>query len=322
MSDDLLLKKRIKLIRDAFQDVLLDRDGVNVAVSCVNKKCSTYSKPHKKKLCLRVDNEFYHCWVCGHRGRGLARFFKYNKPRYASKAEDLFAKVVKEKEQEVERVVLPEGFSLLAALGDRADPDLKACRKYVLSRGLTEKHMWYFRMGATSAGRFRRRVIIPSFDSEGFVNYFTARSIDESTRKYLNPKVKRSDIIFNEMNIDWKDELVLVEGPFDLVKSTQNSTCLLGSTLSERHELFKSIVKNCTPVVLALDPDAIEKTQKIAALLSSYSVPVRVAQIDGFEDVGSMPVGAISEVVKSAKEWHTNDRLRSLISTIKSGSLI
>ena len=135
MSDDLLLKKRIKLIRDAFQDVLLDRDGVNVAVSCVNKKCSTYSKPHKKKLCLRVDNEFYHCWVCGHRGRGLARFFKYNKPRYASRAEDLFAKVVKEKEQEIERVVLPEGFSLLATLGDRADPDLKACRKYVLSRG-------------------------------------------------------------------------------------------------------------------------------------------------------------------------------------------
>ena len=244
------------------------------------------------------------------------------KPRYASNAQALFAKVVKEKEEEVERVVLPEGFSLLANLGDRADPDLKASRKYVLSRGLTEKHMWYFRMGATASGRFRRRVIIPSFDSEGFINYFTARSIDESTRKYLNPKVKRSDIIFNEMNIDWQDELVLVEGPFDLVKSTQNSTCLLGSTLSERHELFKNIVKNCTPVVLALDPDAIEKTQKIAALLSSYSVPVKVAHIDGFEDVGSMPIGAISEVVKNAKEWHTNDRLRSLISTIKSGSLI
>jgi len=322
MSDDLLLKKRIKLIRDAFQDVLLDRDGVNVAVSCVNKKCSTYSKPHKKKLCLRVDNEFYHCWVCGHRGRGLARFFKYNKPRYASRAESLFAKIVKEKEQEVERVILPEGFSLLAALGDRADPDLKACRKYVLSRGLTEKHMWYFRMGATASGRYRRRVIIPSFDSEGFTNYFTARSIDDASRKYLNPKVKRSDIIFNEMNIDWKDELVLVEGPFDLVKSVQNSTCLLGSTLTERHELFKGIVKNCTPVVLALDPDAIEKTQKIASLLSSYNVSVRVAQINGFEDVGSMPLGAISEVIAQAKEWHTTDRLRSLISTIKSGSLI
>ena len=63
--------------------------------------------------------------------------------------------------------------------------------------------------------QLRRRVIIPSFDSEGFLNYFTARAIDESTRKYVNPKVKRTDIIFNELNVDWKKELVIVEGPFD-----------------------------------------------------------------------------------------------------------
>lgn len=322
MSDDLLLKKRVKLIRDAFQDVLIDRDGVNVAVCCVNKKCSTYGKPHKKKLCLRVDNEFYHCWVCGHRGKGLARFFKFNKPRYATKASELFEKVVKEKEEEKEAVVLPEGFTLLANLSKRADPDLKACRKYILSRGLTEAHMWYFRMGATSSGRFRRRVIIPSFDNSGFVNYFTARSIDDSSRKYLNPKVKRSEVIFNEINVDWSKELVIVEGPFDLTKSTQNSTCLLGSTLTESHELFRSIVTNMTPVTLALDPDAHVKTQKIAALLSSYDIDVKVANVSPYEDVGSMPVGAILKITEAAKTWNRNDRLRSLISTIKSGSLI
>ncbi len=322
MSDDLILKKRVKLIRDAFQDVSLDRDGVNVAVSCVNKKCSTYSKPHKKKLCLRVDNEFYHCWSCGMKGKGLARFFQVNKPRFASLATSLFSKVVKGKEEEKQKLFLPDGFSLLASLSAGSDPDLRACRNYVLSRGLSEKHLWYFRMGATPIGRFRRRVIIPSFDDEGFVNYFTARSIDESTRKYLNPRVKRAEIVFNEINIDWNSELTIVEGPFDLVKSTQNSTCLLGSTLTEHHDLFQKIVKNMTPVVLALDPDAILKTQKIAALLSSYSVDVKIADIGEFEDVGSMPVGEINTVVEASRPWNQNDRLRSLISTIKSGSLI
>ena len=64
MSDDLDIKKRIRLIQRAFGSVLFDRDGVNVAIGCTNKDCSTFSKPGKKKLTLRVDNEFYHCWVC------------------------------------------------------------------------------------------------------------------------------------------------------------------------------------------------------------------------------------------------------------------
>lgn len=322
MNEDLLLKKRVKLIRDAFGEVSIDRDGINVAVSCVNKKCSTYSKPHKKKLCLRVDNEFYHCWVCGLRGKGLARFFSMYATRYATTAATLFQKVVKEKEQEIERVCLPPGFKLLVDLHKYDDPDMRACKNYVLQRGLNEKHMWFFRMGAVSSGGLRRRVVIPSFDHSGFTNYFTARAIDEEKRKYVNPKVKRTEIIFNELNIDWGKELTLVEGPFDLIKSTQNSTCLLGSTLSERHVLFREIVKNATPVVLALDPDALKKTQKIASLLSSFDVPVRVANISPYEDVGAMPIGKIKEVVDSAKQWTQNDRLLSLISTIKSGSLL
>jgi hypothetical protein len=323
MSEDLIIKKRVSLIRKAFGEVLLDRDGLNVAIRCVNKKCSTFSKTHKKKLCLRVDNEFFHCWVCGFRGKGLARFFSRYSPRYASLASEVFEKQIKEQSSEpTERITLPTDFHLLADTSSRLDPDIKACRNYVLQRGITEKQMWYFRMGAVSSGSLRRRIIIPSFDLSGDINYFTARSIDESTRKYVNPKVKRSEIIFNEINIDWKEELVLVEGPFDLVKSVYNSACLLGSTLTQHHELFRSIVRNKTPVVLALDPDAKLKTQKIASLLSSFDIQVKTLDISPYEDVGEMPQGALQSALPKAKSWSTNDKLLSLISTIKSGSLI
>tara|TARA_B100001094_G_scaffold333123_2_gene408760 strand:+ start:674 stop:1642 length:969 start_codon:yes stop_codon:yes gene_type:complete len=322
MSEENLVRKRVKLIRDAFKHVSLDRDGVNVAVSCVNKNCSTHSKPHKKKLCLRVDNEFFHCWVCGYRGKGLARFFKIHKPRYSDEASRLFEKSVREKEEVREKLILPEGFRLLATVCGSDDPDLKACKKYVTKRGLTEKQMWYYRLGAVSSGNLRRRVIIPSFDVFGVINYFTGRSIDESTRKYINPKVKRSEIIFNHLNIDWKRELVIVEGPFDLVKSVQNSTCLLGSTLTEHHLLFQEIVRNRTPVTLALDPDALQKSQKIAKLLSSFDVPVKVLDIRPYDDVGEMPAGKLKSLLPAANVWSSNDRLLSLISTIKSGSLL
>jgi len=322
-NENLIIKKRTKLIRNAFGESILDRDGINIAICCVNKKCSTFSKKHKKKLCLRVDNEFYHCWVCGFRGKGLSRFFRMYAPRYAGLASELFEKTLKEKKEEVEeKITLPKDFRLLSTVTNSDDPDLKACRNYVISRGLTKKHMWYFRMGAVSSGSLRRRVIIPSFDSEGYLNYYTARAIDESTRKYVNPKIKRTDIIFNELNIDWQEELIIVEGPFDLTKTTQNATCILGSTLSERHLLFNQIVKNKTPVVLALDPDAHKKTQKIAGLLYEFDVEVRVLDIRPYDDVGEMPSGVLGKLLPKAKSWTQNDKLRSMISTIKSGSLI
>ena len=69
----------------------------------------------------------------------------------------------------------------------------------------------------------------------------------------------KKQIIFNELNIKWDEELTIVEGPFDLTKSNFNTTCLLGSSLNESYELFKKIVKNKTPVLLGLDPDAMTK---------------------------------------------------------------
>jgi len=324
MNDDLIIKKRVRFVQKVFGTSLLDRDGVNVAVSCVNEKCSSFGVPSKKKLTLRVDNEFYHCWVCGFRGKGLAWFFKKFHPRYQSEAISLFEKRVAEIEEEVlPAVELPEGFTLLATLRKDADPDMRACKKYLQSRGFTQRELWYFKAGAVSKGRYRRRVIIPSFDSSGTLNYFTGRAIDaDSGRKYLNPRVKRSEVIFNEINIDWAQEITIVEGPFDLMKANQNATCLLGSTLSENHVLFQEIVRNNTPVVLALDPDAKEKMCNIASLLASYDVPVRMLKIEDFSDVGEMPLGHLAELLHSAQPWNEMDRLRALIGTIKSGSLI
>lgn len=324
MDEDLLLRKRVKLVQRAFGTSLVDRDGINVSVSCVNKNCSSYGKESKKKLILRIDNEFFHCWICGLRGKGLAYFFSRYKPNHSALAKQLFEKRVSEVEEDaVPAVELPEGFTLLASLTKYSDPDLKACRNYLLRRGLREKDLWYFKFGGTKKGRYRRRVIIPSFDDEGHLNYFTARSIDpDATRKYINPKIKRSEIIFNEINIDWNEPITLVEGPFDLVKANQNATCLLGSTLSQRHVLFQQIVKNKTEVILALDHDAHKKTHKIASDLSKFGIDVKILNFREYEDVGEMPVGYFDSIIKNAEEWNDMQRLMSLIGGIKSGSLI
>ena len=86
--------------------------------------------------------------------------------------------------------------------------------------------------------------------------------------------------------------------------------------------MFKKIVKNRTPVILALDPDANKKTQDIARLLSSYDIHVRYLDIHPFDDVGEMPIGEMENRVKNSREWSNMDRLKTLIDGIKSGSLV
>ena len=53
-------------------------------------------------------------------------------------------------------------------------------------------------------------------------------------------------------------------------------------------KLFQEIVKNKTPVVLALDSDAYWKTVKIAEKLVDYDVSVKIADTRCADDVGDI----------------------------------
>ena len=123
------------------------------------------------------------------------------------------------------------------------DPDAKRIRRYAHSRGIFDIDLWRYRIGY--APSLRRRMVIPSFDEQGILNYWTARAIDDSThRKYHNASIPKTQFIVNEIDMDWKaEEVFIVEGPLDLIKcGSINATCLLGSSLSEEAELFRKLV--------------------------------------------------------------------------------
>tara|TARA_Y100000310_G_scaffold333012_1_gene409702 strand:- start:1560 stop:2330 length:771 start_codon:yes stop_codon:yes gene_type:complete len=216
-----------------------------------------------------------------------------------------------------------KNFRLLASQKNSLDPDIKATLRYVANRGITNRDMWYFKLGTASSGRFRRRVIMPSFDSDGNMNYYAARTIDrDSGRKYINAKIPKKNIIFNEINIDWNRELTLVEGPFDLVKCDENATCILGSSLGEKYTLFQEIVRNQTPIILALDPDVVHKAHSIAKRLSEYGISVRMIDLGKFKDVGEMSKSDFLYAKDSAHYWSESERLFHMIDSIKSGSVL
>jgi hypothetical protein len=130
------------------------------------------------------------------------------------------------------------------------------------------------------------RIVIPSFDDDGDINYFAARSYNGDSYKYKNPRASKN-IIFNELFVDWSADLTIVEGAFDAIVAG-NAVPILGSTLRKDSRLLRKIVLNDTPIYLALDPDAIEKERRLIQMLLRYDIELYKINISGYEDVGAM----------------------------------
>ena len=101
-----------------------------------------------------------------------------------------------------------------------------------------------------------------------------------------------------------------------------NATCILGSSLAETHALFHECARNLTPILLALDADMQEKTQKIAKLLYSAGCEVKILPLGNNSDVGEMTKEQFKLQKQQSYSWNPIDSLYQKISAIKSGSVI
>jgi DNA primase len=250
---------------------------------------------HKRKLSVNIEKNVFKCWVCDYSGKsilGLMRKYAPSELYYQwkhlsneidiSKYEDFFSD--QRKGIAEHRVFLPKNFKSLSSSKSigRAKPT-----KYLLNRGFTEEDILKWKIGFCDFGEYRDRVIIPSFDEHGELNYFVARSFKESSyAKYKNPP-KTKNIIFNDLMVDWQQDIVLVEGAFDAIKG-DNCIPILGSTLKEDSLLFKKLCQHNPRVYLALDSDAEKKAYKIADLLMKNDLQVYKINVLPYNDIGEM----------------------------------
>ena len=312
------LSDKVKFIEAVFGAGKLARNGKNIDVRC--PICAP--KDHtKKKLAIRVDDDRNHCWICGWRAHTLAPLIrKYGSQDRLNEYRDKFMSH-EERERSrrcmvidvVEtRIELPKDFRLLVTAP--SDPDAKAAWRYVLDRGLTERDMWYFKLGISDEQRWHRRIIVPSFDFDGQLNYFVARAIDKyKNPKYDNPDFDKVPVIFNELNVDWTQRLVICEGAFDMFKCGDNTVPLLGSDLNEQSALFNSILVHNTPVAVAFDGDMWEtKTLKAAKKLAEYDIDVVLVDTRPFNDPGTATREQFKEALDAAEplSWASAFRTR------------
>jgi DNA primase len=244
---------------------------------------------HKRKLSVNVEKNVFKCWICDYNGRDIYRLVRsYGDASDIAEWKKLsnvidFAQHEKEKEPEIQ-VRLPKEFVTLT--GKESSPLSRAARKYLQSRGVTMDQIVWWKMGYCPDGQYANRIIIPSFNLEGDLNYFISRAYDDNWMKYLNPSSNK-DFIFNELYLDWNKDITIVEGVFDAIV-VGNAIPLLGSTLREDSYIFQKIVDKCDKVYIALDEDAKKKESKIGRILTSYGVDVYRVDTSEFGDVGEM----------------------------------
>ena len=234
---------------------------------------------HKSKLSVNLSKNVFKCWICDYRGRSIRRvirsFGSYTQLQKwdaifgrqdLERFDDLFAERGMERNDQT--VDLPEEFVSLCH--DNIPKTGLYARNYLKSRGVTTSEIIKWKIGYCDSGDFESRIIIPSFGLAGKANFFIARAYGDDWRKYKNPQASK-DIIFNELYLDFDEDMVLVEGAFDAIKAGDNAVPILGSTLREHSKLFQEIVKNDTPIYIALDPDVDRKTLQIIKLLRPWT---------------------------------------------------
>ena len=218
----------------------------------------------KGNLEINYSRHVYKCWACGetYGTHGpLGKLFD----KFGTKKQKKTYELIKPEELKLEDkkkvwLRLPEGFTKFKDSNPAFIPH-KEAYKYLTSRGITDDMIEKFNIGYTVKGDFAYRIIVPSYNSEGQLNYFVARSWTKSKMKYKNPTAEKDQIIFREDSINWNQDIYLVEGVFDSF-FLDNSIVMLGKKMSKL--LFETLYSKANAnIVVCTDGDAWEDGLKI-----------------------------------------------------------
>ena len=302
-------KSKIGIIKEIFGDC--NRSGNEYLFQC------PFCSHHKKKLSINLTKDKYKCWICDKAGpvsRLVRRFGSFLQQQSwkeltgqveVSEFEKILFSHPEEKKEEETTLPLPQEFISLcntnfSLIGDQA-------RNYLSKRGIEKEDVLRWKLGYCPSGEYGGRIVAPSFNMDGKVNFFVGRSYDNNWRKYMNPSINK-DIVFNELYVDWESDVTLVEGVFDAIK-VPNSIPLLGSTLREDSKLFGQIIKHDPAVYVALDPDAERKAFNLIESLMKYDIEVYKVPIKPYKDVGEMTKSEFLRRKKESQLFKSTDNI-------------
>ena len=272
---------------------------------------SPFVSHHKQKLQINIRNQNWHCWVSNTGGRTLFQLFKkvnasnQHFEELSELVEDFtyFNKNKKTKDKEI--VSLPKEFK---PLWNGSDSIVKRhALSYLYKRGITDSDILKYNIGYCDSGLYSNRIIIPSYDSDGTLNFFVGRDFYNSKMKYRNSPTSK-DIIGFDLFINWDEPIILCEGVFDAMAFKRNAIPLFGKTVMKtlQKKIIESRVKN---IYLALDNDAIVDATKISEYFINNGIKVKMMKFEE-KDPSETGFESLLYLISKTKQTKFSDLMR------------
>ena len=283
---------------------------------------------------INIEKGVYKCWVCcdtdGMSGKISNLIKKYGNSDILSEYYQII-KDIKESSlyslygnnnfdddfvDDYNDILLPKDFKYI----DKNNKYSKPAYDYLIKRGLNDYFIKLYNIGYvgfSSDFSMRNRIIIPSYNEYGELNYWVGRDyVGNSKLRYKNPNVEKKNFIFNEKLINWYDNITLVEGVFDHIV-VPNSIPLLGKTINKDFAVYKALMEKAKANInIFLDDDAYINALKLYKLLDNDVLKGRIRLIkcpDGF-DASSIyekyKTKGILRVLQKAEKVHEYDLLK------------
>jgi|TARA_Y100000310_G_scaffold70245_1_gene65826 DNA primase len=241
-----------------------------------------FCRHHKRKLQVNLYTQRFHCWVCDEGGHKLYFLLKKlsvsreNISNILSLIGDQY--FIKEQNKKISNnVILPEEYKPMWVKSENLI--YRHTIKYLKSRNINLDKIMRYSIGYCDSGIYTNRVIIPSYNCDGLLNYFIGRDIfPNSKMKYKNSSSSK-DVAMFELYTNWNKPIVLVEGVMDAIEAGINTIPLLGKFPSK--VLIKKILVNkVKDVYIALDSDARREAIKLSELLRKYNINTYIINIE------------------------------------------
>ena len=249
----------------------------------------------KMEVCLDEPNK-WNCWVCNAKGRGIYWLFKRmnvasdildkvkDNDRYIGRKANLseFDKklaslngVIKKESSEL-LSLMPE-FKSLAE--DDGSIEYKIALNYSKKRKLTTCDIIKHNIGYCAKGMFANRLVLPSYDKDNNLNFYSCRSYYDDGYKYKNSEFSKNIVGFENL-VDFDFPIYLCEGALDAIALKRNAIPLFGKTMSQK--LKTAIIESkCPEVNIVLDDDAMADAIRIAQYINKIGKVAKIVKLEG-----------------------------------------
>lgn len=265
---------------------------------------SPFVSHYKPKLEININTNHagentWHCWISDKKGRSIATLFKQlnlSKEKFEQlnriiETTRYRSKDTSNEKQEV--IQLPEEYRPLWI--KKLTPDYRNAIHYLTNRGITIFDIIKYRIGYCESGEYAGKIIIPSYNAAGQLNYFVSRAFYKAdTQKHKNPKISK-DIIGFEMFINWAEPIILCEGSFDAIAIKRNAIPLFGKIIQPalQKKIIEERVRN---IYICLDADALKNAIQIAERFMGEGLNVYFVELKN-EDASELGFKKITEIL-------------------------